>query len=53
LNSFLIFIFSEKKKKLPREVDPLVFNMSIEDPGDVPYNTIGGLNEQIREIREV
>jgi len=34
-------------------VDPLVFNMAIEDPGDVPYSAVGGLNEQIREIREV
>ena len=28
-------------------------NMSIEDPGDVNYSTIGGLSEQIRELREV
>lgn len=27
--------------------------MAIEDPGDVPYSAVGGLNEQIREIREV
>jgi len=27
--------------------------MSIEDPGDVSYNQIGGLGEQIRELREV
>ena len=38
---------------LPREVDPLVYNMSIEDPGDVNYSQIGGLGEQIRELREV
>eukprot|EP00003_Mantamonas_plastica_P033051 TRINITY_DN928_c0_g1_i2.p1 TRINITY_DN928_c0_g1~~TRINITY_DN928_c0_g1_i2.p1 ORF type:complete len:283 (+),score=101.90 TRINITY_DN928_c0_g1_i2:995-1843(+) len=38
---------------LPREVDPLVFNMLTEDPGKVKYNDIGGLSEQIREIREV
>lgn len=38
---------------LPREVDPLVYNMSHEDPGDVTYNQIGGLAEQIRELREV
>merc|ERR1739838_487612 len=37
---------------LPREVDPLVYNMSHEDPGDVTYNQIGGLGEQIRELRE-
>merc|ERR1712002_61690 len=38
---------------LPREVDPLVYNMSHEDPGDVKYSSIGGLGEQIRELREV
>lgn len=38
---------------LPREVDPLVYNMSHEDPGEVAYSAIGGLSEQIRELREV
>ena len=38
---------------LPREVDPLVHNMSHESPGDVKYSEIGGLTEQIRELREV
>lgn len=38
---------------LPREVDPLVYNMSHEDPGVVTYSAIGGLSEQIRELREV
>ncbi|KAI8486932.1 PREDICTED: 26S protease regulatory subunit 10B [Branchiostoma belcheri] len=38
---------------LPREVDPLVYNMSIEDPGEVSYSQIGGLAEQIRQLREV
>ncbi|RNA25573.1 26S protease regulatory subunit 10B [Brachionus plicatilis] len=38
---------------LPREVDPLVYNMSHEDPGNVSYAEIGGLQEQIRELREV
>ncbi|TNN75445.1 26S protease regulatory subunit 10B [Liparis tanakae] len=33
---------------LPREVDPLVYNMSHEDPGSVSYSEIGGLSEQIR-----
>ena len=27
--------------------------MSHEDPGDVKYSSIGGLGEQIRELREV
>ena len=38
---------------LPREVDPLVYNMSHEDPGDVTYSAIGGRGEQFRELREV
>ncbi len=38
---------------LPREVDPVVFHMMTEDPGNVSYSAIGGLNEQIRELREV
>jgi 26S proteasome regulatory subunit T4 len=38
---------------LPREVDPLVYNMLNEDPGEVEYKSVGGLNEQLREIREV
>jgi ATP-dependent 26S proteasome regulatory subunit len=33
---------------LPREVDPVVFNMTQEDPGKVDYSSIGGLSEQIR-----
>lgn len=40
-------------RQLPREVDPLVFNMTAEDPGDVSYASVGGLSEQIREMREV
>jgi 26S proteasome regulatory subunit T4 len=38
---------------LPREVDPLVYNMSLEDPGGVSFAGIGGLGDQIRELREV
>lgn len=34
------------------QVDPVVFNMLEEDPGKVDYSTIGGLGEQIRELRE-
>merc|ERR1712087_260319 len=40
-------------RALPREVDPVVFHMKSEDPGDVSYSSVGGLNEQIRELREV
>jgi 26S proteasome regulatory subunit T4 len=35
------------------EVDPLVYNMSAEDPGNVSFAGIGGLSDQIRELREV
>lgn len=39
---------------LPREVDPTVFHMQAgEDEGGVSFSDIGGLNEQIRELREV
>jgi 26S proteasome regulatory subunit T4 len=37
---------------LPREVDPVVYNMMTEDPGKVPYTEIGGLTNQIRDLRE-
>jgi ATP-dependent 26S proteasome regulatory subunit len=30
-----------------------VFNMLAEDPGKISYSNIGGLNDQIRELREV
>lgn len=39
-------------RALPREVDPVVYNMLSEDPGKVDYSMIGGLSEQIRELRE-
>lgn len=34
-------------------MDPLVYNMSMEDPGSINYNQVGGLGEQVRELREV
>jgi len=37
---------------LPREVDPNVHNMLAEDPGNVKYSDVGGLTNQIRDIRE-
>lgn len=40
-------------RQLPREIDPLVYNMTAEDPGNVSYSSVGGLSEQIRELREV
>lgn len=30
-----------------------MYNMSHEDPGNVAYSAIGGLQEQIRQLREV
>ncbi|KAF1767775.1 hypothetical protein GCK72_007734 [Caenorhabditis remanei] len=41
------------KKKLPRDVDPIVYKKSNEDPGNISYLVVGGLAEQIRELREV
>ncbi len=38
---------------LPREVDPMVYKMSLEDPGSATFAGIGGLGEQVRELREV
>lgn len=38
---------------LPREVDPLVYNMTTFDRGEFSFSGIGGLTEQIRELREV
>lgn len=38
---------------LPREVDPLVYNMTMEDPNGASFAGIGGLSDQIRELREV
>ncbi|KAF7683107.1 26S proteasome regulatory subunit 10B [Astathelohania contejeani] len=40
-------------KVLPREVDPVVYSMSEERPGEISFDKIGGLSEQIRELREV
>ena len=38
---------------LPREVDPAVFHMLSEKTAGVSYNEIGGLSNEIRELREV
>jgi 26S proteasome regulatory subunit T4 len=40
-------------RALPREVDPVVYHMLHEDPGNVSYSAVGGLNEEIRQLREV
>ncbi|KAI0686682.1 26S proteasome subunit P45 [Cytidiella melzeri] len=38
---------------LPREVDPMVYKMSLEDASGASFAGIGGLGEQVRELREV
>ncbi|EJW04748.1 26S proteasome subunit P45 family protein [Edhazardia aedis USNM 41457] len=38
---------------LPPEVNPVVYKMSLEDPGNVTFNEIGGLTNEIREFQEV
>ena len=40
-------------RPMPREVDPTVFNMLHDEAGGVDFSEIGGLTEQIREMREV
>ena len=40
-------------RALPREVDPTVYHMLNEDPGGISFGEIGGLGEQVRELREV
>ncbi|SCU82542.1 LADA_0C06150g1_1 [Lachancea dasiensis] len=38
---------------LPRETDPLVYNMTSFEAGEITFEGIGGLTDQIRELREV
>lgn len=40
-------------RRLSREVDPAVFKMSVENPGNVTFDDVGGLSDQVRQIREV
>lgn len=40
-------------RPMPREVDPTVFNMLHDDNKKIDFTEIGGLTEQIRELREV
>ena len=37
---------------LPHEIDPRVYSMMTEDPGNVTYASVGGLADQIRDLRE-
>lgn len=38
---------------LPKEVDPNVLKMEMEDPGKISFSQIGGLEKEIRQLREV
>ena len=40
-------------RPMPREVDPTIFNMLHEEGNKIDFNEIGGLTDQIREMREV
>lgn len=40
-------------RPMPREVDPTVFNMLHDEAVKTDFSEIGGLSEQIREMREV
>ncbi|TKY75423.1 26S protease regulatory subunit 10B-like A [Spatholobus suberectus] len=39
------------RRILPRQVYPIVYNMPHEDQGNVSYSALGGLSDQIRELR--
>ena len=39
-------------KILPREVDPMVYNMLTGEPGKVGFGDVGGLTDQLRTLRE-
>ncbi|KAM0677365.1 26S protease regulatory subunit 10B [Binucleata daphniae] len=38
---------------LPREINPVIYKMSKEDPGSINFQEIGGLQDQVRELKEV
>ena len=40
-------------RPMPREVDPTIFNMLNDETGTIDFSEIGGLNDQVRELREV
>ena len=52
-NIYFVGFFQIKRWRARPMMDPMVYNRSPEDPGDVTYSGIGGLGEQIRELREV
>ncbi|KAH8047808.1 proteasome-activating ATPase [Aureococcus anophagefferens] len=43
----------KEKLKPGTRVDPTVYHMLNEDPGGISFGEIGGLGEQVRELREV
>lgn len=40
-------------KVLNREIDPTIFAMTEENPGDVDFQKIGGLADQVRQLKEI
>ncbi|GIQ88498.1 26S proteasome subunit P45, partial [Kipferlia bialata] len=38
---------------LPRKVDAAVYNMTCEEPGDVSFADVGGLGEELQQVRDV
>lgn len=40
-------------KILNREIDPTIFAMAEENPGDVDFSSIGGLGDQVRQLKEI
>lgn len=40
-------------KLLKREIDPTIFSMTEDSPGNVDFSSIGGLTDQIRQLKEI
>ena len=49
----VFFFITEKFFHFPSQVDPLVSLMMVEKVPDSTYDMIGGLDKQIKEIKEV
>jgi 26S proteasome regulatory subunit T4 len=45
-------VFSNAVLDACGQVDPVVYNMLHEDPGNISYSAVGGLSDQIGELRE-
>lgn len=50
--AFLLLCVIASLIKSQMQVDPVVYNMLHEDPGNISYSAVGGLSDQIRELRE-